>query len=405
VSDDLTAVFRVSATVMEPVKYSALREAVEITAKRFPYFNVSLGSGLFWHFLEFNKQPPRILAEEDVPCTSFAVRRKDELLYRIIVRGRKISVEFIHILTDGGGALEYLKSLLYTYLTITGNSIDPADKIMLPGTPLADEEFEDGYNKYFRKLPPPSKMLKVWHLPFRLNKRPRLKVIQSEVYTNEILEKARSYKVSLTEYLISVYMISLQKIYLEEKKRRRQKHHIMRIEVPVNLRRQFPSKTMRNFSLYVLPELDMRLGIYSFDEILRAVHHQLQMSSENKQIARLLSSNVSYEKLFVVRILPLFIKKMAITSIYRGFASRRWTGIVTNLGLITLPGRMQELVDSVEIIPPPPNPNIKVSMGLVSFKDKLKICFCNISQSNELERLILKHLNDEGIRVKILNNK
>ena len=101
-SDDLTAVFRVSATVTEPVKYSALREAVEITSKRFPYFNVSLGSGLFWHFLEFNDKLPRIQAEEDVPCTSFAVTRKDELLYRIIVKGREY-VEFIHILTDGGG--------------------------------------------------------------------------------------------------------------------------------------------------------------------------------------------------------------------------------------------------------------------------------------------------------------
>ena len=403
-SDDLTAVFRVSATVMEPVKYSALREAVEITSKRFPYFNVSLGSGLFWHFLEFNDKLPRIQAEEDVPCTSFAVTRKDELLYRIIVKGRRISVEFIHILTDGGGALEYLKSLLYTYLTITGNSIDTPDNIILPETPLSDEEFEDGYNKFFRKLPPPTKMLKVWHLPYRLNKKPRLRVIQSEVYSNEILEKARSFKVSLTEYLISVYLISLQKIYLEEKKKRKQKHQILRIEVPLNLRRQFPSRTMRNFSLYVLPEIDMRLGTYTFEEIIRAVHHQLQMSSESKQIARFLSSNVSYEKLFVVRILPLFIKKMAITSIYRGFASRRWTGIVTNLGLINLPGNMQQLVDSLEIIPPPPNPNIKVSMGLVSFKDKLRICFCNISQSNELERLILKHLTDEGIRVRILNN-
>ena len=152
-------------------------------------------------------------------------------------------------------------------------------------------------------------MLKVWHLPYRLNKKPRLRVIQSEVYSNEILEKARSFKVSLTEYLISVYLISLQKIYLEEKEEKKQKHQILRIEVPLNLRRQFPSRTMRNFSLYVLPEIDMRLGTYTFEEIIRAVHHQLQMSSESKQIARFLSSNVRLRKAFCCQDTSAFYKE------------------------------------------------------------------------------------------------
>jgi len=87
---------------------------VEITSKRFPYFNVSLGSGIFWHFLEFIDQPPRIQAEEKIPCTAFALERKNEPLYRVIVRANRISVEFIHILTDGRGGMDYLKSLLYT---------------------------------------------------------------------------------------------------------------------------------------------------------------------------------------------------------------------------------------------------------------------------------------------------
>ncbi|MCK7532471.1 MAG: hypothetical protein MZV63_16275 [Marinilabiliales bacterium] len=131
-SDDLTAVFRISATVKEPVKYSALREAVKITSKRFPYFSVSLGSGLFWYFLEFNNKLPRIQLEEEIPY-AFAVNRKDELLYRVTARERRISVEFIHILTDGGGAMEYLKSLLYTYLKLAGyDNISPGD-IIPPG--------------------------------------------------------------------------------------------------------------------------------------------------------------------------------------------------------------------------------------------------------------------------------
>ncbi|MCX6302824.1 MAG: hypothetical protein NTW82_11630 [Bacteroidia bacterium] len=404
-SDDLTSVFRITATLKEPVRYSAIKETVAITSKRFPYFNVSLGSGIFWHFLEFNDQQPRIQAEEEIPCTAFAVTRKSEPLYRIILKGKKISVEFIHILTDGGGAIEYLKSFLYTYLTLIGKNINSPGEILLPGIPVSDEEYEDGYNKFFQKLPPPAKLVKAWHLPYKLNQRPMLRVLRAEVNVNEILEASRKNKVSITEYFVSIYFFSLQKVFVSGKeKSKREKRKVLRIEVPVNMRKLFPSRTMRNFSLFVLPEIDVRLGTYTFEEILNSVHHQLQLSADIKQISRFLSSNVSSEKLLIIRIMPLFIKKMVIASVYRGLASKRWTGILTNLGLVTLPGEMEEMVDSFDLIPPPPNPNVKVSAALVSYKNKLRICFCNITESHELEQHILKYLSDAGIHVKILNN-
>ncbi len=404
-SDDLTSVFRITVSLKEPVKYSAIREAVAITSRRFPYFSVSLGSGIFWHFLEFNDRLPRIQAEEEIPCTAFAVRRKDELLYRVILKGKRISVEFIHILADGGGALEYLKSLLYTYLSLAGKPVSSPGDIILPDTPVSEEEYEDGYNKYFKKLPPPSGIVKAMHLPYKLNDRPKLRVIRAEVSVEDILEVSRKYKVSVTEYFVSVYFFSLQHIFvsgLENRKKRVRK--VLRIEVPVNMRKLLPSRTMRNFSLYVLPEIDLRLGTYTFEEILRSVHHQLQMSADVKQLSRSLSSNVGHEKQLIVRVMPLFIKKMVIASVYRGLASKRWTGVCTNLGVVTLPREMEDMVDYFEIVPPPPNPKVKVNAALISFRDKLRISFSNITQSFELEKLILKHLSDAGIHVKLMNN-
>ncbi len=208
-SEELTSVFRITATLAGPVRYSALKEAVEVTSKRFPYFSVSLGSGLFWHFLEFHDQAPRIHLEEKIPCTAFAINRKNELLYRILVRSNRISVEFIHILTDGSGAFEFMKSLLHTYLGLTGNPPDSSESIMSPGSPINEEETEDGYNKYFRKLPPPDKLTRAWHLPFSLNKKPRLKVIQAEIPVAQLLETARNSKVSITEYFVSVFWMIL----------------------------------------------------------------------------------------------------------------------------------------------------------------------------------------------------
>ena len=405
ISEDLTTVFRVTASLKEPVRYSAIKEAVAITSERFPYFSVSLGSGIFWHFLEFNDQLPRIQADEEIPCTAFAIKRKNEPLYRIVIRSNRISVEFTHILTDGGGGLEYLKSLLYTYLTLTGKHISSPGNIILPQTPVSEEEFEDGYNRFFQKLPPPPKLVKAWHLPFRLNNRPRLRVLSAEMNVDEILEISRGHKVSVTEYFVAAYFFALQKIFISRKRKsRKDKRKVLRIEVPVNMRNKFPTRTMRNFSLFVLPEIDVRLGTYTFEEIIRSVHHQLQISTDIKQISRFLSSNVSYEKLMIVRIMPLFIKKIATAFIYRGLAAKRWTGMVTNLGLVNLPEEMEEMINSFELIPTPPNRKVKSGCALLSYKNKLRICFCNITQSRELEQHIFRHLSDAGIHVKILNN-
>jgi len=389
----------------EPVRYSAIREAVEITSQRFPYFSVSLGSGIFWHFLEFNDQPPRIQAEEEIPCTAFAVNRKNEPLYRVIISGKRISVEFTHILTDGGGAIEYLKSLLYTYLTHTGMHITSPGDIILPGTPVSEEEYEDGYIKFFQKLPPPPKLIKAWHLPFMLNERPRLRVLAAEVGVDEILEISRKHNVTVTEYFVSVYFLALQKIFMTGKtKGKKDKRKVLRIEIPVNMRKKFPSRTMRNFSLFVLPEIDVRLGAYTFEEILRSVHHQLQISTDIKQILRFLSSNVSYEKKLIIRLMPLFIKKMVTAAIYRKLASKRWTGMVTNLGQVTLPGEMEKMVDFIDLIPTPPNNKVKSGCAMVSYKGRLRITFCNITKSHEVEQYIFRYLSDAGIHVRILNN-
>lgn len=406
-SGELTSVFRISVSLKKPVNYKDIRKAVEITSARFPYFSVSLGSGLFWHYLEYNNKLPRIQTEEKIPCTAFAARRKNEPLYRILVKENRISVEFMHILTDGGGAFEYMKSLLYTYFRLNGNDINSAEGIILPESPITEEEIEDGYKKFFRKkIPPPGKLTKAWHLPFSLAERPRLKVTRSEIDLEKLLEIARRNNVSITEYIVSVYLFSLQKIFLEEKERvKKQKRGVLRIEVPVNLRKKFPCRTMRNFSLFVLPEIDLRLGIYSFEEILMIVKYQLQTGADVKQIIRFLSQNVGHEKSPLVRFMPLFIKSLAISAVYRRLGSNQCSGIMTNLGAVKLPPDMEDLIESFEVVPTPPNTHVKLSCAMVTFGNKLRLDFGNISQSTEFEMHFLKHLTESGINVKVLSNK
>lgn len=162
---------------------------------------------------------------------------------------------------------------------------------------------------------------------------------------------------------------------------------------------------MRNFSLFVLPEIDLRLGIYTFEEILRIVNYQLQTGADIKQISRFLSQNVGHEKSPFVRVLPLFIKSMAISAVYRRLGSNQCSGIMTNLGAVKLPLEMEELIESFDLIPTPPNTHVKISTAMVTFRNQLRLTFCNISKSTNFELQFIKHLNESGIPVKVLNNK
>lgn len=406
-SRELTSVFRVTAYLKEPVKLTPLIEAVKITSKRFSYFNVSLGFGFFWNYLELNRQIPRIQPEEAIPCTAFATKRRNEPLYRVVVKKNRLSVEFIHILTDGRGAFEYLKSLLYTYLKMSGKDIESSDGIILPESLLSTEEVEDSYNRFFnKKLPPAERLSKAWHLPFNLKEKPRLSVLHSVIDLEKLLEITHSHKVTVTEYLVSVYLFTLQKIYLEEKEKRgKVKGGIIRTEVPIDLRKKFPSKTMRNFSLFVMPEIDLRLGIYSFEEILKIVHHSLQTETDIKQINRIITRNVKPEKSLFIRILPLFIKNIAISTAYRKMGANQYTGVITNLGSAKIPVEMEKYVDSFALVPPPPNTSIKVCCGVMTFKNKLRIVFSNITDSRTLEKHFLRFLVNSGVTVQVLNNE
>jgi NRPS condensation-like uncharacterized protein len=217
-----------------------------------------------------------------------------------------------------------------------------------------------------------------------------------------ILKKAKEHDASLTEYLVAVYLNSLQNIYdsLPNFKKRSAKK-ILRIEVPVNLRKMFPSRTMRNFSLYVIPGIDLRLGHYSFDEIVNTVYHQMQLETDKKLISKMISRNVSGEKNPFLRSVPLFFKSFILSKLY-ALGTGQYSGVITNLGKITLGTAVNNLVDKFIFIPPPPNRILKVNCGVVGYNNTLVLSFGNLTTSKELERQFLTFLTSEGVTVKIV---
>lgn len=400
-NEELTSVFRLSCVLNDRIKVKPLLEAVHSIEGRFPYYKVKPKKGFFWYYLEFQDEPIPLGPDLAVPCRAFT---KDDLIFRILVRDNRLSVEFSHILTDGGGGFEFLKTLLYTYFDRCCITFRDAMPFLKPGDAPLNDEFEDAFSKQFQeKIPFPKKKPKSFHLPFKLNDPPRFNTLVAKIPLTDISGISKANKVSVTEYLVSVYLYALQGIYnrLSNFQKRRQRK-IFRVQVPVNLRKIYSSGTMRNFSLFVTPEIDLSLGQYSFEEILKTVHHIMQLETDKKLINKIIARNVGAERNIWLKNTPLFIKSIILYLTYSIAGTSRYSGVITNLGKVSF-GEADKLIDHFVFIPPPPNKTLKVNCGMIGFGNNLVMSFGNITRSKELEREFFTLLASQGVPVKMIN--
>lgn len=403
INKDFTTVFRLSVVLKQPVRIKPFLKAVSLSEERFPYYRVQLKKGFFWYYLEHIPLHFPVEFDHKNPCRRFP---KNGLLFRIIVYGKKISLEFSHILTDGSGAYELLKTILVLYTKELELEVAPGFKYYKPGEVIREEEYEDSYKRYFREdVPPMVKSPKAFHLPWQLKPSPRFEMVKARLSVKDVKDLAAEKEVSINDYLVSVYLYILQEIYLELKNNRKYKKcKYIRVQVPVNLRNIFPSKTMRNFSLFVMPGIDLRLGHYSFDEILKTVYHQIRLETDEKLINKNISRNVGSEKKIYIKSIPLFLKGFILRMKYYSLGSNQYSGVLTNLGIVKLSPETEKLIDHFVFTPPPPNKMLKVACGIISFQDKLVISFGNITKSNELEERFFQFFRDRGLEIHFGNN-
>lgn len=90
----------------------------------------------------------------------------------------------------------------------------------------------------------------------------------------------------------------------------------VRVAVPVNLRPYFNSITTKNFFVMVSAEFHPTKEIYTFEEVLKSVSESLRSQISRENLEKLFSYNVSNEKLLAARIVPLFLKNLAMRYVY-----------------------------------------------------------------------------------------
>jgi NRPS condensation-like uncharacterized protein len=401
----VTLAFRISATLSSTIVLPLLEEALAAISPRFPYYLGALRRGFFWYYMEAaSAKLPHVSADSKYPCLNMRARR-GHFLFRIRAYSSRIAVEFCHILCDGAGALNFLKALILEYCRRTGEELPNPQGIFTAGERPDPEESEDAFNRHVRPgIPPPERVPRAFHIPSLPLWPGQYRIITGQMPLDTLLSLSKRQGASLTEFLTSVYLAALQDLYYAlPGPVRKALAPILAIEVPVNLRKLFPSRTMRNFTLYVLPSLDTRLGFYEFEEITSLVHRYMQESVCAKNISRQLSRNVMGGRSMLIRALPLGLKNMAAKLVYKRMGENTMSGSLSNLGPVQLPEDLSSLVENFTFIPAPSR-GCKTKAACVSYKNNLELSFGSLAATPELERLFFTRLEGMGVHVGISSN-
>ncbi|MBR6514255.1 MAG: alcohol acetyltransferase [Clostridia bacterium] len=399
-----TNVFRLSVTLTEEIDPEILQKSVQDIKKRFPSICVRLSNGMFWYYIEETKDTPTVQPEGPHACMKMEFSEIKKCSVRILYYKNRISVEFFHSLTDGNGALVFIKTLAATYLENRyGIDVPHSDGVLDISVRAKGEELEDSFLKYAGKIPASRRDTDAymhWGTPLDERFTP---LVTGVLDISDIKKECSKYGVSVTTYLASVMAYAIQSIQEAEVPKRKHKKPI-KIFLPVNLRNFYPSSTLRNFILFVIPAIETKYGHFEFDEIVKSFHHQIAFKLTEKNMSSIMATNVKDELNPALRVVPLFIKNIVMKAVYNLTGERKSSITISNLGNVKLPEIMDEYIERFDFILTPQctQPN---GCSIISYKGKLYISFVRKIKEPKLEQAFFTTLVKMGIHVKIESNR
>lgn len=389
-----TGVFRFSCELTEPVQQVSLQQALERTLDRFPHFLYVLRTGLFWYYLEAGGLFPSVHEENTGVCTQLFYRNKRHLLFDVSYYQNRINLEVYHALTDGTGAMEFLKCLVCRYLAIVHPqkvSVTLADDIS--PVPVSSRA-EDSFKKYYQHM----KKVKN-ELPRRAY---RLTGMFSENYIvtegiiscHKALDLAKSYKTTLTIFLSAVLILAIhQEMMLYEERKP------VVITVPVNLRKYFPSETTRNFFGNIRIAYQFKDGKADLEEIIASLKASFQRELTQKGLRRKMSGYMTIERNPFVKIAPLSFKNLCLR-LARRFSNLGETMVVSNIGKVTLPKEILPFVQNMSVFAS----TTKLQACICSCKDALSVGFSSRYEETSIQRNFFRMLSEMGLEIEVKSN-
>jgi hypothetical protein len=342
------AIFRQSVYLKADVVPDILQIALTFTIKRFPSFATTVKKGFFWHYLDTSKRRYGIESETGIPCMQLNIAYSSSQTFRVIWYKNRISVEFFHILTDGTGALAFLKALIAQYLTLLGVKSSNEGIVDINERPEA-EEVENAYSRASHiaknEIEKPKMFSGIMDKPAtqmsgKLSFMRPCQVFHFNLDAKKVKDIAKLNKVTVTSYILSRLLIA-------GKSATDDLEGDISLQVPINMRQFYPSRTFKNFVLYC--GIRFPIGEIRNDAIfLQKVSKQLSEKSSIEEMNRMLSSTRGIVK--AMQYVPLSLKSKVAGFCYGFLGDRIFSNMLSNIGVVRMPPEYSKYIDKMDFV-------------------------------------------------------
>jgi len=335
------AVFRLSIYFKQPIAPALLQLALTFTIKRFPSFATTVKKGFFWHYLDTSKRRYAVEPEVDIPCRPLQISSSGSQSFRVVYHHNRVSIEYFHILTDAIGGMVFLKTLAAEYLRLCGFPLCVSEGILnINGIPTKSEtanEFSraDKTEKSAGFVDSPAVQMSG-----ALSRIKPCRVLHFKMQADRLKEAAAARGATVTAYLLALMLIA-------GKSATDERRGTMNILLPVNMRRFYPSDTVRNFAMYC----GIKLAIDEVADVASTIDNvsqQLAQKASKRSMSEMMNTTERMARR--LRYVPLFIKAPAARIGYGFLGDKFFSNTLSNLGVVSMPPQMVEQVDCMDFV-------------------------------------------------------
>lgn len=399
-NENLSNVFRVSATLKDAVEADLLQQALEDTLPQVEGFRVKLRRGIFWYYFEENKKIPLVQRESTYPCRYIDPHGNRKFLFRVTYFERRINLEVFHALTDGLGAVNFLKKLTYRYLQLKKGEAGVCKEEDAKTQEQQEFKVDDSYLENYREIK---------HRHYSSNPAYRLtgnflplgtgQVLHGYVNLKELKAICKQYDVSITKYLAACLIWSIWQEYLEG----RPCDQAIVLNLPINLRAFFGSETMANFFAVTMIGYLFENPSVEFETLLGKISRQMDRKIDKDRLEESISYNVSNEKKWYFRVTPLVIKWMALNIVFR-LKDRAHTTTLSNVGPIKVDPAYQDDIEQFHIMIGVSRRQ-PVKCTACAYREDVVITFTSVFADSRLQRRFFRKIKEDGARVRLEGNE
>ena len=393
-----STVFRLSVVLKEKIQPEILQIAVEKALEQYELFRVRLKNGFFWNYLEYNPKKIFIEEEKEYPCKYIEPKENNHYLFKVTYFDKKINIDIFHSLTDGNSGVMFFREIVYNYIELAHKE-EFQEELRIKRK--FDLSTEDSYIKnYNKKAKGNNSAKKAYKLAGRKIKLGAISAIHEIIDLNQLKQEAKKNEATITQYLTSVLIYAIyQANYIKNKGKRP-----IKVCIPVNLKKYFPSNTISNFFSYITVEAEMKKDrLDTFGKILDFVKKDFTKKLTPEEIQKTMSGNVKLGTNPFIKLIPLVLKKPIVRLSY--LEIRKYTTTTfSNIGRIGIIGKYQRYIeDFLMLIAPEPVEKIKCSA--CSFENHIVFTFTSILDDCSIEKEFYKFLKEKNISVEIESNE